>query len=592
MTARDAVGIATASVALAWCVAVPSTTPWMDVIAASLLAMAAFAGIVVWKPRVDALEGWLVVALLWSATSALVASKAALASKTTLGLWLVSVVVFCAVRRTGATGRRIVIAVLMAAAAVMGLAIVLEAVGMGRPEGAGIYANRSMSAAIIIPVAGWILTGAGRTRWTVVAGVSLAGAATVTGSRAAVLALASVVAVVAWRRPAMRRILVGLGALLAAVLAWRLLAATSTLDWHRLEIWKALMHLVADHPLFGTGVGDLASAAGPYRVAHPEDVGHYGRIIASAESSYLGVVVRGGLPVALPAFGALFCLVASVYRNDNLGVVAPIALMALFHDFMSEPAVLLSWAVTAGIAVGPPTEPSYDRRPSPGRVLAGCALGWLVAWTVVQPAVAWARWYRTPVSTATTLGAIRVEPWLVPPAESRVKMLLTGRSWTWDTAAEATALTDHLVHVAPGDFAMWSLRAQAANRVLLDLAPLNEAAARVRESWSRAVELEPSLPWARFSAALFERAMARPGLAVEHLERALDNEPNFARAWALLAQLEWERGRVDEARRAALRAREVHRDGRFRSRSNYDHEITRLDGRAAAIVASLLQIER
>jgi hypothetical protein len=110
------------------------------------------------------------------------------------------------------------------------------------------------------------------------------------------------------------------------------------------------------------------------------------------------------------------------------------------------------------------------------------------------------------------------------------------------TGAEALALSERLVEVAPGRAATWSLRGAVSSRIGADLGLLPDSAAIIREAYARSIALEPRLPWDRMAWAVYERSLGEPDRARALVMAAVAEEPNLIAGWAFLAQLDLKQG--------------------------------------------------
>jgi predicted Zn-dependent protease len=153
------------------------------------------------------------------------------------------------------------------------------------------------------------------------------------------------------------------------------------------------------------------------------------------------------------------------------------------------------------------------------------------------------------------------------------------------TGAEALALSERLVEVAPGRAATWSLRGAVSSRIGADLGLLPDSAAIIREAYARSIALEPRLPWDRMAWAVYERSLGEPDRARALVMAAVAEEPNLIAGWAFLAQLDLEAGDRDGARRHADRARSVLADNQYRIRSAYDLAVLELSPVAQRAIA-------
>ncbi len=295
---------------------------WSYVCAGFLLTVAA-----VWlaaDPRVqlsrDEKAGLVFIA--WGVVTAFLVSQAYLDSKTTLASWTGAWLVWVAVSRSTRAGRRLVASILVAVAALSAGAVLAEFIGLARPRAGGLISNPNLTVAVIAPVLVLFST-VFRRRWLAWAlAIMVAGPILLTGSRAGFLAVGAVALVVlpAGRMRRSALILGGFG--LTVLMLWRTLANPESLAWHRWRIWRAVIEMAVDHPLFGIGAGSLGEAMGPYRLCHPQELGQWGHVIGDAESTPLGILARVGLPGAFLALLVVLLWLGRcrTLRNRRAGV--------------------------------------------------------------------------------------------------------------------------------------------------------------------------------------------------------------------------------------------------------------------------------
>jgi hypothetical protein len=419
-----------------------------------------------------------------------------------------------------------------------------------------------------------------------------------TGSRAGLLAL---VVVAALLLPRGRLRTVGVAAAVAAAglaLVWRFAAAPDALAWHRLAIWRALWPLVASSPIHGVGPGWLEEATGVVRIAHEQELGRWGHVIGSAESTPYGLLVRIGLVgLALAAAAAVAWWRRARGQGSESAMAAPavvagIVVLALFHDVLDVDTVLWWWAALVGLAwplAASPRDAGGGREGGGvGRVVAGLALGFAVLWSVATPALARRMWWSGPSTAALADRAQRVEPWYTEPVEWRVDELLARPQWTWHEAAEAISWSRRAVELHPGAARTWSALGDVHARVAVELGPFPDALDGAREGFGRATALDPHVPWYWLRWATFERSVAQLEDARRLVGRALDEEPRFVRGWLLEARLALDRGDAPGAARGFERARIAALEGRWRSLSDYERDLLRAPSWQVHEIAALL----
>jgi O-antigen ligase len=514
----------------------------------------------------DRTEWLFAVLLAWGLLSAVWVGSSPLAAKETLTIWITAFALFGISRRGSAESRRRAMAVLTVGAAVIAAGIVAEALSAGLRVG-GFLENPNVAAGLLVPtlpLGWWVLESRPRWRWI---WVSLVAAGVLcTGSRAGLLA--SIVAV-GLLLPRGRFRLAGLltaSALAAIVLVWRFVSQPDLLAWHRISIWWAVLKIWLTRPLTGVGPGGLVEAAGPERILHADQVGRYQFVVGYAESTPLAVLVQLGAVGLVLAFLVAVALVLKGRESGAMAVptraasLAAVAVLGLFHDFLTIDPVLWQWAVVAGCLVG--MFPAAADRPPPdarraARWAAALVMIWLTAWGMMTPALARFVWWNAEPSRENAGRVMRVEPWLARPASDRAARLMADPGlWSWTTAAEALAWARRAVEVHPGRAALWADLGRVHIRVLTDLGGTEHDVEAARAALDRACALDPRLPWHWLERARIARIAGDHLEAIRLTQKALSLEPNTVRGWLMLSRLELEAGRVEAAREAFDRARE------------------------------------
>jgi hypothetical protein len=279
---------------------------------------------------------------------------------------------------------------------------------------------------------------------------------------------------------------------------------------------------------------------------------------------------------------ALFIWWRRVHGNQRLSrpmaaALAAMAVMGAFHDMLTVDVVLWWWALIIGLmevcAAPPSATNGLSKSPTSGRAVVGLAFSFVILWGVVQPA--WARWiWRSGrLDQVVAARTLRAEPWFDAPLEWRTRELLKQNPWSWETVAEATAVSGEAVRVHPGAARLWLIRGMVHARVVADFGPWPDSVRIAREAYARAVALEPHQPWSLLEWARLERNLGHMDDAVNLVRRALDEEPHTVRARLFLARLELDRGEVEAAREAYEAAVE---SARLRTRldlNTYEREL-------------------
>lgn len=520
--------------------------------------------------------GFLAV-VVWGAVVAAIHGLEPLAAKEVLAAWVVAWALWAAAQGAGGRARELGLVVLGATAGLLCLGLVAEFVGLRLPRVGGLLENPNVAAALVLPTAAAVaLARDGRASWVRLAFAAwLVAGVVLTGSRAALLAALAAAVVMFPRGRARTWATVVGGCLVVVGLGWRLSQVPDPLAWHRLEIWRAVLHVVASHPAAGVGPGGLDSAARAVRIPHDDLFGVHQRMIGSAESTPLGILVAVGV------VGALLAMVAVVWwarcgRAAGLwssprarGAVAAMLGLALFHDLTGVEVNLWWWALLLGLLGGAPGPVS---RPvlRPARLALAGALLWAVLWGLTQPAHARWLWSTRGPSTALAERLLLVEPWLSRPAEWSTAELLGRPRWSWEEAAQALAWAERAVAAEPGRARLWAALGRVHARTVGELAWSEAGVAAARQAFARATELEPWLPWYWAERAELERSLGQLQPAVSLARRAVAVEPRFVGGHLLLARLQLDLGQVDAARASLQAARDIQASARRRQLTSYE----------------------
>ena len=559
MTIREASVVIVSSVVALAAILGGAFYPGPRVVIGVLLAVALGWAVAVRRGQLMS-EEWVALGfVVWGVVSAALAAAAPLGARETITVWMVTWGLWLVARRALKSNSQAGLLILTATAVILALGVVLEAVGLGGLRVGGLLENPNVTASLLVVSLPAVFVIEGRQRWRFAVVAVLTLGLMITGSRAGLLAMLAVVAVVLPRGKVkiVGLLISGIGVI--AVLLWRFVSQPDILAWFRPAIWYAVLRLWVSRPLCGVGPGGLVDAAGAERLLHADHVGQRQFLIAYAESSPLAVLVQTGLVGLLIAILALFIWWRRVPGNHRLSrpmaaALAAMAVMSAFHDMLTMDVVLWWWALSIGLmevgAASPPAITGHSISSASKRAVIGLTFSLVVLWGVVQPA--WARWIWRSGGPDELVAArtMRAEPWLDAPFEWRTRELLKQSPWSWETVAEAVAVSGEAVRVHPGAARLWSIRGVVHARVVADFGPWPDSVNGAREAFARAVEIEPHQPWSLLEWARFERNLGNTNDAVNLVRRALDEEPHTVRARLFLARLELDRGEVEAAREA------------------------------------------
>ena len=246
--------------------------PGPRVVIGVLLAVALGLAVAVMRGQLMS-EEWVALGfVVWGVVSAALAAAAPLAARETITVWMVAWGLWIVVRRVRESISQAGLLILTATSVILAFGVVLEAVGWGAcGSGTPRESQRHRFAACRIAAGCIRHPGPRRWRFATVAVVTMG--LMITGSRAGLLAMLAVVAVVLPRKKAK---IVGLltgGFGVIAVLLWRFVSQPDILAWFRPAIWYAVLRLWVSRPLCGVGPGGLVDAAGAERLLHADHVG-------------------------------------------------------------------------------------------------------------------------------------------------------------------------------------------------------------------------------------------------------------------------------------------------------------------------------
>ncbi len=219
-------------------------------------------------------EEWVALGfVVWGVVSAALAAAAPLAARETITVWMVAWGLWIVARRARESNSQAGLLILTATSVILALGVVLEAVGLGGLRVGGLLENPNVTASLLVVSLPAVFVIEGRQRWrfTVVAVLTLG--LMITGSRAGLLAMLAVVAVVLPRGKVKIVGLLTSGIGVIAVLLWRFVSQPDILAWFRPAIWYAVLRLWVSRPLCGVGPGGLVDAAGAERLLHADHVG-------------------------------------------------------------------------------------------------------------------------------------------------------------------------------------------------------------------------------------------------------------------------------------------------------------------------------
>lgn len=429
------------------------------------------------------------------------------------------------------------------------------ALGLGAIGAAGTRARAVPFAVLAIPA---------------VAGVVLC------GSRGSVIAVAAAAATAVALLPLVRPRPARRWALVAASIAFVLLAAGGVAVrlragdpflYHRVRIWTAALRAVAASPWTGTGPGQFAAASANLNFPLEDAPLRYERTFASPHSDLLRAAAEFGLPAAILAVTGLALAGLSIARRLRSGDLPPSAIgavaalagllaQAAVDDLTDRPVLYLLFAALIGSLLSHEPTAAW-RLPIAARGLALAALGLVLLVGDVAPYLAWRGLHGLPrgrlrdADRASLATAIRRNPlhpdgWL-RWAEDRAG---DGADWNPEVYALARESAERAVRLAPRDarYALGLARIEAlACTTLFGDVATRERTARAYAHAQALARTDPFLP---LEQGRFLLATGDPAGARRAAHRTLAVEPQAVPARLLLAAALLDQGGASAVRRA------------------------------------------
>lgn len=134
-------------------------------------------------------------------------------------------------------------------------------------------------------------------------------------------------------------------------LAWT--APESSSIGQRLIFWETSLHVIADHPLMGTGVGSFAQVYAGHNREHPDlyaDNPHNEYLLIATQLGVVGLAAFIGLLVVQYRASARL---PSRYRYAAQGLVVAMAVGCLFNSFLRDHGEGHLFAIFAGLLFAP-----------------------------------------------------------------------------------------------------------------------------------------------------------------------------------------------------------------------------------------------
>ncbi len=456
----------------------------------------------------------------------------------------------------------------------LGLGVVLilgvlgEAWGLGLPRAGGLFENPNLAAMLMVPLVPLALSREWPRplQWGI--GLLLVMGVGATGSRAGLLALAGLGMLLL-----PRKLRIALVVAVAALLMWRLLAVSDPLAWRRPAIWRASLHVVAEHPLLGSTPGAYDEAVLRFRPPEPTLIARWTKYPGNAESTIIQVLAETGVL----GFSLLFVAVVAFWRSlKNVpsrrllhATVVAMGIFATVHDLLGLPVVLWSWAWFLGrlASDGEPERSAGARSKNPMCLAGGLAAALLLIWSMVLPEIARYRFAAEDPSRG------KIDPLWAVPWRVTAEQILHEDSWNRGRAIVAADAAERAVALHPAAQREWLVLGQVLTQAYLQVTPYPATARRAARAYKQACLIDPHAPVGWLLAGQLARSVGDLDRAIALVTRAVTEEPHYVKGWLALARLELDAGRVDAARRAFARARRSRELSRGRILSAYERSL-------------------
>jgi O-antigen ligase len=464
-----------------------------------------------------------------------------------------------------------------------------------RPAGTLVNSNHLAEFLVFATVAAFALYPAMRDRWggkgrfIILAVPAFLAGIGMTRSRGGILVLAAVLSLLAERRFGWRRT----AGALAVALALFVIVPNPVTDrfagkgdpyaFDRVLIWKSAVRMAAAHPL-GVGAGQFRFHWLQFRYPSEGGIGRYAKTAWHPHSEPLSALAEFGIPGALLFAGLAIVAVVSLYRarrgQDPATYAASLILFASgLHSLLEFNYHILGFllvnAAALALVSGRLWRPLFEVRLGAGRAVRWSGLFLLAVMSAYAAATYAGSVFEARGNAAMAagraseaLGAFRaaeaVDP-LKSSAPDLVASLLLAR---FESTRDQLMLAEAIEHEMEASIRN-PFEYRYHERLGLLYARVSEVGSggAFRASmhgpalgaYDRAIALNPFSPGLRYRKALLLHSLGADAEAAASIRRLLEDEPRYAKGWALLGDVRertGDRTGALAARRQALSLRE------------------------------------
>jgi hypothetical protein len=409
-----------------------------------------------------------------------------------------------------------------------------------------------------------------------------------------------------------------------AALAHRFARSEDPFRYHRIDIWRASLGMLAERPLLGGGPGMFPHQSGAHNF--PTDVGpvRFGRSFTGAHGSFLTLAVEDGAPVAVCVVMVLLVAVFALRRcpaswsgrgaAEGVGLaLLALLVQGLVEDLHLRPAIVLIGALLAGVGLAARSSAKRRQAAAEGQVAgeggapSARGLGFARGAAVMLAAYLFCVGVALPyladreAQAAKRLGgsglarmerAARLNPYHPEYQHDLAMAALNSELPDLERFAEAAERLERAEQLKSIDYRFPLLLARLESRLSKAQSGDESLLERATTLYARAVDLAPRDPRPLLEQAGHLSSVEDVRGALKAVTRALELEPHFRRAKILKVSILLRMGFDDEAREGweALHETDAVLEG-YRADSSYaadlvadaPHERREIDRRIAAL---------
>lgn len=362
--------------------------------------------------------------------------------------------------------------------------------------------------------------------------------------------------------------------------------------YQRLDIWRSSLRMLADHPLFGVGLGMFSYYGPAYNFPVEHQIARYGKRLDLAHNDLLHVGAELGIVGLLLLAGGMACLgfvsvqyfrqAAAAGRPPSWQVIAASAgllgffINGLVSNLLLTPALAMTAALLAAVLLEHTAlfrEKSWSIPQHRGIAASWYGAIAVAVLYILVPVIGYPFWahhhflqyqrYRRQGALAEAVGHLHKAIRYIPmqayyhQAFGNLYAVAFRNQPNLDAYSEAyVSLTEAIRH-NPRE-AQFHLTLAGLHRTMFQTffrtRPTVEPAL---EEYARALAIEPFNPFIQADLATLYADIGEMDQAIAAMQQAIQHEPNFVRGYQLLGQFLRHRGRESEAEKAFATAERI-----------------------------------